>query len=203
MKRGVIGLSVAVLVLSVVFLSGCRTPKLGEARDGVPPPELRTERGTGTPGGATTIPDGMVIEWTPPLDEWTDTNVPLAPEAGTGAGEERRWEGVAVYFAYDRATIGASERRKIEALADYMKQHGSYYVVVEGHADDRGSDEYNRALAERRALAVKEYLTTLGVQADRLRTLSYGEERPVVPDATNETQHAKNRRAEFLIGVAK
>ena len=108
---------------------------------------------------------------------------------------------MAVYFAYDRSTVGASERSKVETLADFLEEHPRYYVVIEGHCDERGSDEYNRALGERRALAVKEYLTTLGIAGDRIRTVSYGEERPAVPDATTEAKHALNRRAEFLLGV--
>ncbi|NLZ62585.1 MAG: OmpA family protein, partial [Lentisphaerae bacterium] len=69
--------------------------------------------------------------------------------------------------------------------------------------DERGSDEYNRGLSERRALSVWEYLQTLGVAGDRMKTVSYGEDRPVVANATSESEHQQNRRAEFLLGTKK
>jgi hypothetical protein len=135
---------------------------------------------------------------------WRSVSEPLLPGSGeivpTG---DRRWQGVAVYFAFDRSTVGAAERPKLEALATYLQGNPSFAVVIEGHTDDRGSDEYNRALSERRALAVKDYLVTLGTGAERLETLAYGEERPAVPNATSEEDHARNRRAEFIIGTRK
>ena len=73
--------------------------------------------------------------------------------------------------------------------------------MIEGHCDDRGSDEYNRALSERRSLAVRDYLVTLGIAAERMHTVSYGEDRPAVADAVTEADHQLNRRAEFLIGT--
>lgn len=114
---------------------------------------------------------------------------------------DKRWEGVAVYFAYDRYAIGASERPKIEKMADYLSKNPRYCLILEGHADERGSDEYNRGLSERRAIAVKEYLVNLGIDAARLDTLAYGEEKPAVPGAVDEDQHARNRRVEFVVGI--
>ncbi len=190
-------LIVAILTLACV---GCRTPKLGdEYGQAVPKPPVR--------GGEEMMPPDGTFE-VPGLSEWEPTPLteplPAATEdAGMAAGTERRWEGVAVYFAYDRSTIGSGERAKVEALADYMQDKPNTYVVVEGHCDERGSDEYNRALGERRALAVRDYLESLGISPDRIQTVSYGEERPAVPDATTEAQHAKNRRAEFLIGTTR
>ena len=187
---------VAVALVIASVLPGCRTPKIKDDYRGLPPP---SEVGMGTLGDDTQIafPEGP--------SEWQDPNVPFVDaEAGLGTvapGTEKRWEGVAVYFAYDRSTIGESERPKVETLAQYLQQHNTYYVIVEGHCDDRGSDEYNRALGERRALAVRDYLVALGVADNRIQTVGYGEEKPAVPDATSEAQHAKNRRAEFLIGV--
>ena len=86
-------------------------------------------------------------------------------------------------------------------MAKYLLENTQYHVIVEGHCDERGSDEYNRTLGERRALAVKDYLVNLGVGAERIETVSYGEEKPAVPDATTDSQHGKNRRAEFVIGI--
>lgn len=102
-----------------------------------------------------------------------------------------------IYFAYDQDQIGASERTKLERVADYMNKYGSVGVIIEGHCDERGSAEYNRALGERRALSVKHYLTNLGVPETKLKTISYGEERPVVSGETPEA-YTKNRRAELV-----
>ncbi|MFO7820792.1 MAG: OmpA family protein [Lentisphaeria bacterium] len=173
-----------------LVLSGCRTPRLGEGyRDGVPEAQLRASGGD------------MQVAWGDSAEGWQGMESSMVSDAAMkAAGNEKRWEGVAVYFAYDRATIGASERSKVETLADFLTATPSYYVIIEGHCDERGSDEYNRALGERRALAVKEYLLSLGIADSRIQTLSYGEERPAIPDAVNAQQHAQNRRCEFIIG---
>lgn len=138
--------------------------------------------------------------------EWQTTDQPLRGAHGS-AGDivptDKRWAQVVVYFAYDSAVIGPAERPKLETLAGHLNEYPSYAVVVEGHCDERGSDEYNRALGETRALVVRDYLMSLGIGGDRIETISYGEERPVVPNATSEAQHSKNRRAEFIIGVRR
>ncbi len=105
-----------------------------------------------------------------------------------------------IYFDYNRAEVKASERGKLDALAVYLKENPGFGTVIEGHCDERGSDEYNRALSERRSLAVRDYLGALGVDVRRMETISYGEDRPVIPNATTEAEHSQNRRAEFLIG---
>ena len=103
----------------------------------------------------------------------------------------------AVYFDYDSAQINESERSKIERVASSMKGNSSQ-VIVEGNCDERGSTEYNLALGERRALAVRAYLIGLGVDGARLQTKSYGEEKPVDP-GHDESAWSKNRRAEFVV----
>lgn len=131
---------------------------------------------------------------------WGSVDKPAGPAAGS-VKNEKRWEGVVVYFGYDKSTVGASEQYKVEALAKHLLANPNYYVIVEGYCDSRGSDEYNRALSERRALAVKSYLISLGVAEGRVRTVGFGEEKPAVPQATTEVEHAKNRRAEFVLGI--
>ncbi len=103
-----------------------------------------------------------------------------------------------VYFAYDSAAIEDSERGKIEAVADYLRRNPSVKLIVEGHCDERGSNEYNLALGERRALAIRAYLVGLGIAADRIQTKSYGEERPVAM-GHNEEAWRLNRRGEFVL----
>ena len=126
--------------------------------------------------------------------------------AGTVASDflngATKWEGI-VYFAYDHAEVQPSERVKLDTLAQLLLADETKGVVIEGNCDDRGSDEYNRALSERRALSVKDYLTTLGVSENRMQTVSYGEDKPAVPNAQTEAEHQLNRRAEFLLGTLK
>lgn len=103
-----------------------------------------------------------------------------------------------VYFDFDSAQINPSERGKIEAVADYLRRNPNVGVIVEGHCDERGSNEYNLALGERRAMAVRAYLISLGIDASRIQTKSYGEERPVA-FGHDEASWALNRRAEFKL----
>ncbi len=103
-----------------------------------------------------------------------------------------------VYFAFDSSNIPGQERGKLGAVADWLKANPGRSLFLAGHADKRGTPEYNRALGERRALAVREYLVGLGLPAASLYTNSYGADRPAV-DGDTEDAYAKNRRVE--IGV--
>lgn len=101
-----------------------------------------------------------------------------------------------IYFDFDQFTLSAEARKTLGENAKYLQANGGVQVVVEGHCDERGSDEYNLALGESRALAAKNYLVSLGVNASRLSVISYGEEKPAV-SGTGEDAWAQNRRAEF------
>lgn len=102
-----------------------------------------------------------------------------------------------VLFDYDSAQINEAERGKIEAVADYLKKNSQVGAIVEGHCDERGSAEYNMALGERRALAVRAYLVGLKIDGDLIQTKSYGKERPLNP-GHDESAWRVNRRAEFV-----
>ena len=101
-----------------------------------------------------------------------------------------------IHFDFDQFTLSADARRILGENAKYLNSMGDVQVVIEGHCDERGSDEYNLALGESRALAAKSYLVSLGVSAKRLSVISYGEEKPLV-NAAGEEAWAQNRRAEF------
>lgn len=103
-----------------------------------------------------------------------------------------------VYFRYDSYQIEDGEAGKMERVADYMGRNRDVNLVVEGHCDERGSREYNAALGEHRALAVRAYLIGLGIDSTDIQTRSYGEERPVDP-GHNEQAWRKNRRGEFAL----
>tara|TARA_Y100001956_G_C4120594_1_gene187191 strand:+ start:952 stop:1479 length:528 start_codon:yes stop_codon:yes gene_type:complete len=99
-----------------------------------------------------------------------------------------------IYFAFDNATIAGDYEEMLAAHAAYLSKNPALKVTVEGHADERGTPEYNIALGERRATAVAKYLQALGVQADQISIVSYGEEKPLLL-GQSEDVYAKNRRA--------
>lgn len=102
------------------------------------------------------------------------------------------------FFPLDSSELDDQGRAIVSANAEILKKYPTWVVNVEGHADERGTAEYNLALGERRAAAAKAYLVSLGVPADRLRTISYGKEFPFAPEH-DENAWAKNRRAHFVI----
>jgi peptidoglycan-associated lipoprotein len=107
-----------------------------------------------------------------------------------------------VYFEFDRATIKPSETSKIESVAKHLQSNPTHAVQIEGHCDERGTEQYNLSLGERRALSVREYLVTAGIQADRVFTISYGEARPA-ETGHNEAAWSKNRRGVFVLLTPK
>lgn len=113
-------------------------------------------------------------------------------------GAEQRGMFSTVYFGYDSAQVDPAESSKIEAVAEHLKANPSAGITVEGHCDERGSNDYNLALGERRALAVRAYLIGLGVDAGRVQTKSLGEESPAAP-GHDESAWSQNRRAEFVL----
>jgi peptidoglycan-associated lipoprotein len=136
---------------------------------------------------------------------------PLTPEQGlTGiaanpAGSHEGWaedtqvfQADTVYFDYDSSTIKAMEKAKVAAVADYLKANSACAVKIEGHCDERGTQEYNRALGERRALALREELVRLDIGPGRVDTISYGEDRPAI-EGHNEAAWSKNRRGVFVL----
>jgi peptidoglycan-associated lipoprotein len=103
-----------------------------------------------------------------------------------------------VYFDFDSSVLRASERGKVTSVAGELRSRSGVKLLIEGHTDERGTEEYNRALGERRALSLREALMREGVSGDRIRTISYGEDRPVDP-GSNEAAWARNRRGEFVL----
>jgi len=103
-----------------------------------------------------------------------------------------------IHFDYDRSFIRQDAVPTLRAIAEDMARNPRRYLLVEGHCDERGDNEYNIALGERRALRTREYLINLGVEPERIITISYGEEEPIDP-RHNEEAWAKNRRAHFKV----
>jgi len=105
-----------------------------------------------------------------------------------------------IYFEYNKSNIRPEYQPVLENISKWLAKNAAHQLLVEGHCDERGTDEYNLALGERRALAVRRYLIALGVSTDRVHTISYGEEKPAVP-GSDESSWSKNRRAEFKVSA--
>lgn len=120
----------------------------------------------------------------------------LSPEQAAQA--RKAFENQDIYFDYDSALLTPQARGILREKAQYMKDTPATRVIIEGHCDERGTNEYNLALGEQRAKMTMEFLVALGVPASRIKTVSFGEERPV-DRASTEEAWAKNRRAHFVI----
>ncbi|MFN8180195.1 MAG: peptidoglycan-associated lipoprotein Pal [bacterium] len=105
---------------------------------------------------------------------------------------------VAIRFEFDKYEITDAAKPVLEKIAAALKEKPTWKVLIEGHCDERGTNEYNMGLGEQRAQAAKRYLVSLGVEESRFQTVSYGEERPIDP-GHDETAWVKNRRAEFKV----
>jgi peptidoglycan-associated lipoprotein len=131
----------------------------------------------------------------PPLGAGGESGIGDRPMVGAGGLQHGQF--AAVLFEYDSARIKPSEVSKLETVAAYLRSNPGK-LVIEGHCDERGTAEYNRALGERRALAAREELVRLGVDAHRVSTISYGKDRPE-DMGHDEAAWARNRRCEFVV----
>jgi peptidoglycan-associated lipoprotein len=133
--------------------------------------------------------------------ETADSGVPMTglstePVREAAAPESSVLNLEKVFFEYDAYTLTPQTREILARNAEWLRQNPAAKLTIEGHCDERGSDEYNLALGQRRADAVKSYLLSLGIAAERLSDISYGEERPAVAGSA-ESAWSQNRRAEF------
>jgi peptidoglycan-associated lipoprotein len=179
----------AVLLLGVLT-TACAKKQPPIARPTPPPPPVSAapERPPAPPEPAPDVPAAP--------------SAPLAPEGDLGSRSldelNRESPFKPVFFDFDSTELNSSGQAALDANAELLKRYGSWVVTIEGHCDERGTAEYNLALGERRALAARNYLVTLGIPAERLRTVSYGKEFPFDPGRTEEA-YAKNRRAHVVL----
>jgi peptidoglycan-associated lipoprotein len=190
------------LVLTIGAVGCKKTPK-----SPTPIPGGKTApAGGGTPFPPTTGPGPVTGPVIPP--EQGPTRIPVEGPGGIPTTDIDTFEGMlkdtnvfkanTVYFEFDRSEVKPGEVAKVQDVANYLKSNPANKLLIEGHCDERGTEEYNRALGERRALAAREVLVRLGIAADRVRTLSYGEDRPAV-EGHDEAAYSKNRRDEFIL----
>lgn len=133
-----------------------------------------------------------------------DKNVPLPDRSKReNLNEDREFfKANTVLFDFDKSAVRKNEQRKVQAVGEVLKSRPEASVEVEGHCDERGTEEYNRSLGEKRALSVREYLINLGISSERIFTVSFGEDKPAV-NAHNESAWTKNRRGEFILLTPK
>ncbi len=166
---------IALLLAGVSLAAACSK----KAPEQLPPPPAEPNR---------------VAEAAPPPPPRT-----MGPQIGTQAHFENAvGNSTTIYFDTDRFNVDSADAAALQAQAQYFSQYPSVTFTIEGHCDERGTREYNLALGERRANAAKNYLVSLGVDASRIRTVSYGKERPVAL-ASTETAWALNRRAASVV----
>ncbi|MGZ8939715.1 MAG: OmpA family protein [Limisphaerales bacterium] len=178
-------------VLRATFAAGCQKQ----------PKNITTISGRqGGPGGLDmnpAIPGGG----NNPVGKGETEERPLGdlPDAKIGDHNRAALAAQTVYFDFDRSAIRPSEQGKLDAVATYLKNTPNVQLLVEGHCDERGTEEYNRSLGERRAISAREYLLQKhGLSSERVTTASFGEDRPASLERTEEG-YARNRRAEFVV----
>jgi peptidoglycan-associated lipoprotein len=119
-------------------------------------------------------------------------------EQRAAAAAKERFENQDIHFDFDKSSLTPAAQAILRDKAAYLTANSSVSVIIEGHCDERGTNEYNMALGDRRASSAKNFLVDLGIESRRLTTISYGEEKPIDP-GSNEAAWTKNRRAHFVI----
>ena len=190
MKQRRYVLTMAMMTMAVLMVVGaCGKKKPPVARPPVPP------AGSTAGGGGTAAPPEPVREAVPVPAEPITSDTLSSTDIDT-LNKNSPFQ--PVFYALDQDTIDAAGQQALNHNAELMKKYPSWIVTIEGHSDERGTAEYNLALGERRALAARNYLVSLGIPADRLRTVSYGKEFPFEP-GHDESSWSKNRRAHFVV----
>jgi peptidoglycan-associated lipoprotein len=148
----------------------------------------------------TPVPEAKKAPDIPPVENEQDAQLmkQLKTEAAAREVQEAAIVSEKVHFAFDSSALSDHARQLLNSMADYLQKNQDINITVEGHCDDRGSDAYNIALGERRAESVRDFLVNQGIETSRLKTVSYGKERPIAT-GENETAWAQNRRAQFVV----
>lgn len=177
------------LVALIVAVAACGGKKPPVARP-APPPPVAPAPATRPPAPPEPVAEPTIVPSEPVRDE-TIVSASLDDLNRTSPLKP-------VFFDYDSSDVSASGQAALNENAALLKRYPTWAVTIEGHCDERGTAEYNLALGERRAVSARTYLVSLGIGADRVRTVSYGKEFPFDP-GKDEPAFAKNRRAHFVI----
>ena len=182
--------TICVLVLAAAVAAGCGKKKPPVARP-VPPPPTEQAPAERPPAPPEPVRENPIVPAEPAISD-----DPLASGDLESINKNSPFQ--PVFFGLDQSDLDAQGQQALNADAEILKKYPTWTITIEGHCDERGTAEYNLALGERRALAAKTYLVSLGISVDRLRTVSYGKEFPFDP-GHSETAWSKNRRAHFVV----
>jgi peptidoglycan-associated lipoprotein len=183
--RGQTGFSLIAMGMMLSLLAAGCAKKVETAQQSVTPPEERVT--PQTPAS----PEESMKEQSPTVKE-SEMAPPGSSISATSTSLEM------IHFDYDKATIRPDAKATLEKHAKWLQANPKAKIQIQGHCDERGTNEYNLALGERRAQTTKRFLTAMGIDGRRLDTISYGEERPTCIEH-NESCYGKNRRAEFIV----
>jgi len=188
--------SLATFVVVLALVGACAKKQPPVARPTTPPPST-----------AGAVDPGATRPPAPPEPVPEPAVIPADPEVTAGELASRSLDEIndpkqspfqPVFFALDSDRIEGEGQAALQNNAQILRQYPSWVLTIEGHCDERGTPEYNLALGERRALAARDYLISLGITPDRLKTVSYGNEFPFDP-GRSEGAYSKNRRAHFVV----
>ena len=191
------GFILGLVLIAAAIMPACR------AKKAPPPPKVAPTETTSTaPPVPVTTTETRVVnppDFVQPTPQPTITTEPLPSDIETlNRVAEQRGYLQDAFYAFDESTLSADAQTALTTSANWLKKNSQYNLLIEGHCDERGTEQYNLALGDRRANSAKEYMAALGVDGSRIRTVSYGEERPFDP-GHDEAAWAKNRRAHLVI----
>ena len=200
MSKVVRGFAGGLAIIALMIAPACRSKK-------TPPPQVAPEDTapnitippppTATTTSVTDTTDFVKTDTTASEPAVSSTALPTNVEDLNRVAQERGYVQDA-FFGYDESSLSPAAQGALTVTANWLKTNPQYNILIEGHCDERGTEQYNLALGDRRANIAKQYLQTLGVDAARMRTVSYGEERPFDP-GHDEAAWTKNRRAHVVI----
>lgn len=185
-----------VFIIAAIWMTAAACSKKTIATEPYDSPSYPAEGGRQSTGGAETgISDqGRGVE----EESLEAAGQRSRMSSAATAADREKFENQDVLFEFDSAVLSSTAQEILRGKARWLKANPDVAVIIEGHCDDRGTNEYNLALGERRARAALDFLASLGIDPSRLSTVSYGEERPLIND-TSEGARARNRRAHFVI----
>lgn len=179
--------AVPVMILSAVALTGCRSH-----RHAAGPAVVPQQTAKAAPPEVHVAPTNNDFVSPKPTDDLGND-----PNQATVIADQKGWLKDA-FFDFDSSKLTPAAQKNLTASADWLRNHQKFDVLIEGHCDERGTEQYNLALGEHRAYEAKEYLAALGINPSDISTISYGKDRPFDP-GHDETAWAKNRRAHLVL----
>jgi peptidoglycan-associated lipoprotein len=184
---------VLVILLGLLISFGCAKKQITQG-SGTIPTSTTSQQQTTSPSTPTpqTTPSSQATSLSPQTSQGQTTLV------ASGVKQASHFDNAQIYFDFDQYNLRSTAIEKLQKKAEWLRDHPEAALLIEGHCDERGTNEYNLALGERRADTALKYLMSLGIVPQRISTVSYGEERPADP-GHNEEAWSKNRRDEFYL----